>query len=222
VNGSSRLGAFGTVAMALAVVGCATALPDPLRVPASALSTAAAPDSFVAEVVTSEGAFEITMIREWSPVAVDRVYFLMANNFYAGARFYRVEPGFVVQWGFSGDPSLDSLWHTSGVEDEPVVGSNLRGTVSFARGGPETRSIQLFVNLADNVRLDSFGSGGVVGYPAIGRIDVGLEVVDGFYPAYRPSPPRQDSISALGNDYLQRHFPQLDSVVSTRVTRWWN
>ena len=53
-----------------------------------------APDSFVAEVVTSEGAFEITMIRAWSPLAVDRAHFLMANDYYAGARFYRVEPGF--------------------------------------------------------------------------------------------------------------------------------
>jgi peptidyl-prolyl cis-trans isomerase A (cyclophilin A) len=164
-----------------------------------------APDSFVAEVVTSEGAFEITMIRAWSPLAVDRAHFLMANDYYAGARFYRVEPGFVVQWGFSGDPALDSIWHPNGVADEPVVESNARGTVTFARSGP-----------------DAYASSGVVGFPPVGRIDTGLEVVDGIYSAYRPSPPRQDSIRAVGNAYLQRHFPQLDSIVSTRVVRWWN
>ena len=213
------LGALVVVAL-VGVSGCATSASDPLRGPMPELTQA--PDSFVAEVVTSEGAFEITMIRAWSPLAVDRAHFLMANDYYAGARFYRVEPGFVVQWGFSGDPALDSIWHPNGVADEPVVESNARGTVTFARSAPETRSIQMFVNLADNARLDAYASSGVVGFPPVGRIDTGVEVVDGIYSAYRPSPPRQDSIRAVGNAYLQRHFPQLDSIVSTRVVRWWN
>ena len=51
-----------------------------------------APDSFVVEVETSEGSFQVKMIREWSPLGVDRVYHLMSNDFYAGARFYRVLP----------------------------------------------------------------------------------------------------------------------------------
>ena len=98
------LGALVVVAL-VGVSGCATSASDPLRGPMPELTQA--PDSFVAEVVTSEGAFEITMIRAWSPLAVDRAHFLMANDYYAGARFYRVEPGFVVQWGFYGDPALD-------------------------------------------------------------------------------------------------------------------
>ena len=38
--------------------------PEALAVPA--------PDSFVVAVETSEGAFDITMYRDWSPLAVDR------------------------------------------------------------------------------------------------------------------------------------------------------
>jgi peptidyl-prolyl cis-trans isomerase A (cyclophilin A) len=180
-----------------------------------------APDSFVVEVATSEGVFEVTMHRAWSPLAVDRVHHLVRNDFYAGARFYRVVPGFVAQWGFSGDPALDSLWRDRPLPDEPVREGNLRGVISFARSGPETRSYTLFVNLVDNPRLDTLMAGGVEGYPPIGRIGRGLEVIDGFYAAYTEDPPRQDSIAALGNDYLRRRYPQLDSIIATRVIRSW-
>jgi len=188
--------------------------------PSPEMLAATAPDSFVVEFETSEGAFYVTMHREWSPLGVDRAYHLMSNDFYAGARFYRVVPGFVAQWGFSGDPVLDSIWRERSLPDEPTVASNVRGTVSFARAGPETRSYTLFINLVDNQRLDNMNAGGVAGYPPIGRIIDGLEVVDGFYSAYGEAP-GQDSISAVGNDYLRRSYPQLDSIVATRVILEW-
>jgi cyclophilin family peptidyl-prolyl cis-trans isomerase len=181
----------------------------------------AAPDSFLVEVLTSEGAFDVMMHREWSPLGVDRAYHLVGNDFYAGARFYRVVPGFVAQWGFSGDPALDSIWDERPIADEPTVASNARGTVSFARAGPETRSFTLFVNTVDNQRLDDVMAGGVAGYPPIGRIERGAEVIDGFYAAYTEDPPMQDSIAQLGNEYLRRRYPQLDSIIGTRVIREW-
>ena len=58
-------------------------------------------------------------------------------------------------------------------------------------------------------------------YPPIGEIEEGLEVIDGFYGAYADRTPPQDSIRLLGNDYLRREYPQLDSIVSTRVTGFW-
>jgi cyclophilin family peptidyl-prolyl cis-trans isomerase len=201
----------------LAACGTGGALHDP----SPELMTTTAPDSFLVEVETSEGTFHVQMNREWSPLGVDRAYLLMSNDFYAGARFYRVVPGFVAQWGFSGDPVLDSVWRDRSLPDEPTVASNLRGVVSFARAGPQTRSFTLFVNLVDNQRLDDLMSGGVAGYPPIGRIVDGLEVVDGFYAAYTEAPPMQDSISALGNEYLRRRYPQLDSIVATRVVVEW-
>jgi cyclophilin family peptidyl-prolyl cis-trans isomerase len=189
--------------------------------PSPDMLASAAPDSFLVEVETSEGTFHVMMNRAWSPLGVDRVYQLMANDFYAGARFYRVVPGFVAQWGFSGDPTLDSLWQQHTLADEPTVVSNLRGTVSFARAGAETRSYTLFVNLVDNARLDDAVAGGVAGYPPIGRIIDGVDVVDGFYAAYTEDPPGQDSIAIKGNEYLRRRYPQLDSIVGTRVILEW-
>jgi hypothetical protein len=60
-------------------------------------------------------------------------------------------------------------------------------------------------------------AGGVAGYPPIGRIIDGIEVADGFYAAYTQDPPGQDSIAALGNEYLRRRYAQLDSIVGTQV-----
>jgi cyclophilin family peptidyl-prolyl cis-trans isomerase len=205
---------------ALAVGACASAN-QALYAPTAATLDARAPDSFVVAMETSEGTLEIVMRRDWSPLAVDRAYHLMSNDFYAGARFYRVVPGFVVQWGFSGDPVLDSTWRREGLEDEPVVGSNVRGTVSFARAGPRTRSYTMFINLAANERLDSASQGGVVGYPPIGEIRSRLDVIDGFYSAYDLPGSVQDSIRMLGNDWVRRAYPQMDSIVGTRVVAEW-
>jgi cyclophilin family peptidyl-prolyl cis-trans isomerase len=211
------------LAMVLALGGAAVACgPNAaLWSPTPEMLAASAPDSFVVEVVTSEGSFDIAMFRGWSPLGVDRMYHLMANDFYAGSRFYRIASGFVAQWGFSGQPALDSIWEALPIADEPVVESNLRGVVSYARAGPVTRSYTLFVNLVDNERLDEVSAGGVVGYPPIGRVVRGLDVIDGFYPGYTDDPPQQDSIAILGNEYLRRRYPQLDSVVGTRVVREW-
>ena len=218
----SRVSAWSVAVVAALATAAACGGPNAaLWEPTPAMLEAPAPDSFVVEVVTSEGSFDIAMHRAWSPLGVDRMYHLMANDFYRGARFYRIASGFVAQWGFSGTPALDSIWEALPIADEPVVESNLRGVVSYARGGPETRSYTLFVNLIDNQRLDEVPAGGVVGYPPIGRIVRGLEVVDGFYPGYTDDPPQQDSIAQLGNEYLRRRYAQLDSIVGTRIVREW-
>lgn len=210
--------------LAACLVGLVAACggPGPLVDPGPAGLTASAPDSFRVAMVTSEGPVDITFHRSWAPLGVDRVWHLMRNDYYAGARFYRVEEGFVAQWGFSGDPALDSLWREHPLDDEPVAEGNRRGVVSFARSGPRSRSYTLFVNYTDNPRLDTLVVAGVEGYPPLGVIDeAGMEVLDGLYRAYAGDPPLQDSIEALGNDYLRRRYPQLDSIVETRVTAGW-
>jgi cyclophilin family peptidyl-prolyl cis-trans isomerase len=210
------------LAAALLVAAVASCGPNAaLWEPSPEILAVAAPDSFLAEFVTSEGTFDVSMHRQWSPLGVDRMYHLLSNDFYAGARVYRMASGFVAQWGFSGNPTLDSIWEALPIDDEPVVESNLRGVVSFARGGARTRSYTLFINLVDNARLDATPSGGVVGYPPIGRIVRGVDVPEGFYPGYREDPPDQDSIAHQGNAYLRRKYPQLDSIVSTRILREW-
>ena len=60
-----------------------------------------APDSFTATFETSAGDFAVTFYREWAPLGVDRIYYLTRYNFFAGSRFFRVNPG-LVQFGLSG------------------------------------------------------------------------------------------------------------------------
>ena len=159
--------------------------------------------------------------RSWSPLAVDRVYALVEDGFYDGARFYRVNDQYV-QFGFSGHPSLDTVWFDRRLPDEPVRASNVRGAVTFGRAGPSSRNFVLFVNLVDNAFLDSWAGDGVAGFPPVGRVQSGLEVAEELNGTYGDAiVPLEDSILASGNAFLDRTFPGLDSILSAEVFRRW-
>src|SRR5690606_4466095 len=122
--------------------GCATfgggpSLP-PLLDPDSEAMQAVAPDRFKVLFETTEGDFVLEAYREWAPLGTDRFYNLVRHGFYDGARFFRVLPGFVVQFGLPGDPALTEIWSERRIEDDPVVESNVEGYVSFATAGPGT------------------------------------------------------------------------------------
>lgn len=177
----------------------------------------AAPDTFRVTFTTSVGPFEVEFVRSWSPQAVDRVYELVQIGFWSGARIYRVNDRYA-QFGYSGRPDLDARWLPDGILDEPAVASNVRGTVSFARGGPGTRSSILFVNRADNTDLDHLPWNGVVGFPPVGRVVRGLEVIDALHAGYGDEPMQwEDSIAALGNPFLDRMYPELDSITDVEL-----
>jgi len=179
------------------------------------------PDSFVVAFHTSEGELRIRMRRDWSPLAVDRVYELVRAGFYDGARFYRVNDQYV-QFGFSGRPELDSVWMGRRLPDEPVRASNVRGAVSFGRAGPRSRNFVLFINLDDNAFLDSWAGDGVVGFPPVGVVEEGLDVAARLHAAYGDAiVPMEDSILASGNDFLDLHYPGLDSIARAEIVHTW-
>jgi cyclophilin family peptidyl-prolyl cis-trans isomerase len=165
---------------------------------------------------TNKGNFTVDVKRYFSPLGVDRFYYLVTNGYYDGNRFFRVVPNFVVQWGINGDPEINKIWDEFGINDEPVKLSNFRGAIAFARGGPNTRSNQLFINYKDNLRLDTTNYNGVKGFPAFGRVIRGMEIVDSIYSGYRQKPD-QDSIQAKGNDYLESNFPKLDYIIEAEI-----
>ena len=191
--------------------------------------TAAAPDSFEVEMVTTKGTVTVRARRDWSPHGVDRFYVLVREHFFEDVAFHRVIAGFVAQFGIHGDTAVARTWAAKErrITDDSVRTQNRRGTLSFASAGPSTRSTQLFFNLENNsAGLDSYGG---FGFPPIGQVTSGLEVLDRLYTDYStgrggpaPSGPDQDSIQAQGNAYLQRNFPQLDYIKSARVVRKWN
>jgi len=202
------------VLFVLLIFGCAAS--SPLFEPDQDELTAASPSEFNVEIKTTKGDILLEIKREYSPLAVDRFHYLVKNNYYNFNRFFRVLPNFVVQWGMRGVPALDEIWGDKGIKDEPVKLSNTKGAISFARSGPNTRSNQLFINLADNNRLDSSKYNDVNGFPAFGKVIEGMDVVESINSEYMQEP-NQDSISIQGNRYLNKSYPNLDYIISTKI-----
>ena len=177
-----------------------------------------APDSYNVKFETSKGDFVVTVTREWSPLGADRFYTLVKSGFYDGARFFRVLPGFVAQFGIAANPEVTAKWRNANLTDDPVKQSNRRGTITFATGGPNTRTTQVFINLADNASLDPRG------FSPFGAVSQGMEVVDQFYSGYgegAPSGngPAQSSAESDGNAYLIRDFPKLDYIKKATIEK---
>ena len=197
---------------------------SPLLSPNPARLDREAPDSFDVRFETTRGVLLVRARRHWSPRGVDRFHYLASHGFYDGARFFRVIAGFVAQFGLSGRPAVDSVWQDRAILDEPVRETNRRGTLSYARGGPNTRSAQLYINLVDNPRLDTVST---FGFPPIGEVVEGMLVADSLYAGYggnrqqRLPGPSQDSIQVSGNAYLDHHFPRLDSIRQVKIVRAW-
>lgn len=197
-------------APAVAAPSEALTAPDPNKL------LVAGPDSFTIVFATSKGDVEVTVNRKLAPRGADRLHYLVTNGFFSGARFFRVLPGFVAQFGLSGIPAVDAAFDKLTLEDDPVKAKNEKGTLVFATAGPNTRTTQLFINLADNAQLDQMG------FAPLGRVTKGLDVVEKFYAGYGEGAPMgagpdQMRLKAQGNEYLQSQFPELDFIKSATI-----
>jgi len=176
------------------------------------------PSTFVTRFETTKGNFDVEITRAWSPLAADRFYQTVKHRFYNGNLFYRVVPGFVVQWG-NNDSAVFQKWKPYKLPDEPVLQSNLRGYLSYARSGRETRGSTLFINLKDNQRLDTLKAGGVIGYPPFGKVIKGMEVVDSLYAGYEgKTMSKLDTLQKYPALFMKQ-FPKLDKVKKAYIIR---
>jgi peptidyl-prolyl cis-trans isomerase A (cyclophilin A) len=170
-----------------------------------------APDVFKVKFTTTKGDFLIEVTRAWSPHGADRFYNLVKNQFYDGAAFFRVVPGFVAQFGLHPRPQVSAAWGRATIPDDLLNESNTRGKVTFATAGANMRTTQVFINLGDNSNLDGMG------FTPIGQVTEGMEVVDKLYEGYGEGPPDgkgpdQDLIYTQGKTYLEKKFPELDTI----------
>ncbi len=160
---------------------------------------------FEVEFDTTVGKFVIEVNRAWAPVGAHRFYELVKDGFYDQCGFFRVVPGFMVQFGLAADPAMTAKWKRE-IPDDRVVESNRRGYVTFAKtGAPNSRTGQVFINFGDNSRLDADG------FSPFGRVTEGMEIVDKISAAHREQPD-QGAITSQGNSYLRSNFPKLDYV----------
>lgn len=207
---------------ALLAAGCARRAS--LTEPGAKAYTAVAPDSFDVEMVTTKGPMIVRLHRAWSPLGVDRFHALVRQRYFDDVAFHRTIRNFVAQFGIHGDTAVSAAWRGKAIADEPVKATNRKGTISYARGGPNTRTTQLFFNTVDNTpRLDTLNT---FGFPPIGEVVSGLAVLDSLNWEYSGTRggqtfpgPAQDSVSRQGNAYLRRVFPRLDYIVTARVNK---
>jgi len=198
--------------LALAVTASAAAASPPAALLHPNELTAKAPATYTVEFTTTKGRFDVQVQRKWAPRGADRFYNLVRARFYDGVEFFRVVRGFVVQFGINGDPAVSAAWQHATISDDPVKTSNVRGTITFADAGPDTRTTQVFVNLNDNAALDTQG------FAPFGKVTEGMNVVERLYGGYGEAPTStQSQISASGNAFLKKQFPKLDSVLTARV-----
>jgi peptidyl-prolyl cis-trans isomerase A (cyclophilin A) len=194
----------------------------PAAAPASAALTSPeklvekAPDTYKARFKTTKGDFVVEVHRDWAPNGADRFYNLVKNGFYNDTAFFRVVPGFMVQFGITGSPDLNTRWRMATIPDDPNKQSNKPGIVTFATAGPNTRTTQVFINFNDNAFLDGQG------FSPFGKIVEGMDVVNSLYSGYGEGAPSgrgpdQGRLQGEGNSYLKSAFPQMDYTLKTTV-----
>jgi homoserine O-acetyltransferase len=121
---------------------------------------------------------------------------------------------------FGGSDSVKNMaWEKVIIPDEPVLLSNKKGTISFARSGKDSRGIDLYINLADNIRLDTLDYSGVKGFPAFGIVTKGMDVVESLYVGYG-----EKTMDKLDTMYIDRSkfldmFPELDEITKAYILK---
>jgi len=174
------LGALGVLAaFTLLLAGCSTGAASP-----SASASAAASGPLVATIATPKGDIVIELKPETAPIATANFVKLAQEGYYDGVAFHRLVPGFVIQGGDGEYGKVDAFdarkVGTGGpgytIQDEPVVGDYVRGSVAMARapGEPNSQGSQFFIALDDLTgTLDKSG-----GYVIFGQVIEGMDVVD--------------------------------------------
>jgi peptidyl-prolyl cis-trans isomerase A (cyclophilin A) len=203
------------MAAAVVLAGCGGEVPKQAEAPKKK-APAVMPEVWKARVETTQGPVLIEVTKAWAPKGAERFWKLIATGFFDDSRFFRVRPGFIVQFGMAGDPVVNSMMGSTVIDDDPFVEKNKRGTVAFAQLGKNTRSTQVYINLKDNAELDR------AKFVPFGRVVEGMEAVEKLYGGYGEwSPPGRGPeaarIQRQGNKYLDTQFPRLDKLKKVTV-----
>lgn len=195
--------------LAVLLTGCSGSKPASAQ---KAPASETAPATFRVNFDTSRGGFVVEVQRDQAPNGADRFYSLVKSKFFDGTRFYRVVPGFMVQWGAAADPEVAKSWDVT-IQDDPVKETNAKGTISFAAtSAPNSRSTHMFINYGDNARLDGMG------FAPVGKVVSGMEIVEQIYSGDGERPD-QIRMKTEGNKYLEKEFPNLDYIKTARIAQ---
>ena len=126
-------------------------------------------------LATSAGDVVVELDREKAPKSVDNFVQYVKAGHYDGTIFHRVIDGFMIQGGGM-KPDMSEKPTRAPIALEVGKGlSNLRGTIAMARtSAPDSATSQFFINVVDNLNLDTYGGG----YAVFGKVTSGMDVVD--------------------------------------------
>ncbi|MDQ6612988.1 MAG: peptidylprolyl isomerase [Gemmatimonadota bacterium] len=167
---------------------------------------------------TTKGVFVLELVREHGPIGADRLYNLARLGYYDDTRFHRVNKNYIAQFGLHGNPAVNAAWKDQYLPDDAPRSHNVRGTFAFSfKAMPNTRSTQIYINLADNTRNDAEA------FTVLGTVVEGMDVVDNLYSGYGESSGsgvrqgKQGPLASGGNAYVDREFPLLDRILHVTV-----
>ena len=135
-------------------------------------------------LATSMGNITIELYDDM-PITSGNFKNLAQQGVFDGTIFHRVVHNFVIQGGDADAKGID----VPTIPDElPNKHSNVRGSVAMAKTNePNSANSQFYINLKDNLRLDS-------NYSVFGKVVAGMDVVDaiGNAPTASSDRPLQD------------------------------
>jgi cyclophilin family peptidyl-prolyl cis-trans isomerase len=181
----------------LAPGGSVTGGGIPADCPKAQPPAAPAGQTKVVTIDTPNGAIEVTLKADLSPIAVGNFLALASCGYYDSVVFHRVVPDFVIQGGdgqFARQATYDASRAGTGgpgyeIQDEPVTTQYSRGTVAMARtSAPNSVGSQFFIVLSDDART-ALASANT--YQIIGSVTKGMEVADAIAAAADAESPSQ-------------------------------
>jgi cyclophilin family peptidyl-prolyl cis-trans isomerase len=131
---------------------------------------------------TTAGDVVIEVYPEAAPNAAQRFVELVESGFYDDTPISRVVPGFVAQFGVNWREPHRS-WQNNNFDDDPTLFALERGTLAFAKAGPNTNSTQVFINYQENNRL----ADPRYNFTVFGQVVDGMDIVDAFVQVGDPS-----------------------------------
>jgi len=130
--------------------------------------------TYVANVDTNEGSFQITLDPQAAPQTVNSFVFLANQGFYDGLPFHRIVKNFVIQ---GGDPKGDGTGDPGySLPDEPPPNGYQKYSVAMANSGTGTTGSQFFIVTTDAGAKNLGGPPYL--YSDLGKVTSGTETID--------------------------------------------
>jgi cyclophilin family peptidyl-prolyl cis-trans isomerase len=162
---------FAAAALAASLAGAAHA-----QQPATPPATGA-----VITMHTTMGDIEVTLDPAGAPNTAAQFLQLTKNGYFNGAIVYRVEPGFVIQFGDLDEKLQYRDPKLPGVPLETASNRHSRGALSYARSDDlNSGNGVVFISLAENFGLDATPGAppNTTGYAKFAHVSAGMNVVD--------------------------------------------